>query len=580
MNARDHTLMRYGLFAALLSLVGCYGEMPAPVATPVEDAAASEPASTGDTSPGDGDEPTPADVASAVEDLDPPLESDAPPVMRRLTASQYRHTLSDWFGPDLVVPTSLERDGRSEGLYSVGASVNGLSSLGVERYVKGAVSVAVQLIEFVPIRSELIDCAALADDQACLTELVHLWGPRLWRRPLTDDEHADLVTLGQNASAVLGSVEEGIRYVMTAILASPHFIYTHGISSEGHESSGAYTGWQMATRLALFLWDSGPDDALLAAAEAGDLSDVVRLREVVQGMLADPRARRGLRAFADDWLELDGLLELSKDPSVFPYFSPDIGVQAREETLRLLEHLVFDADTDFRTLMTTRTTFVTRRLAGLYGVPAPDVETFAQIELPADGVRAGLLGHASVLSLHASPNRSSPTLRGVFVRERLLCQHMPSPPANVDTTIPDGSSDAPTMRERLAVHLETPSCAGCHELTDLIGLSMENFDGMGGFRATENGAVIDPSGSLDGDEFADAVGLGHAVSTHPDFVPCLVDTLWAFANGRMPEAAETPQLDALASRFGTADFRLSALLEDIAMSAAFRHVGAVEEVTP
>ena len=569
--------MRLGLLFALLSLGGCYGEGPPPF-DPDADLGMSS-----DTVIAPIEEPALEDVGTPVDEpvaLDPDLESDAPPVMRRLTASQYRHTLEDWFGPGLVPPTNLEPDGRSEGLYAVGASVNGLSSLGVERYVKGAVSVAVQLIDFAPIRSELIDCTALPDDEACLGELVDLWARRLWRRPVTEAEHDRLVALGQNATDVLGSVEEGIRYVMTAIIASPHFIYTHGVSSEGSETSGVYSGWQMATRLALFIWDSGPDEALLDAAEAGDLDDPDRLREIVRAMLADARARRGIRAFADDWLELDGLLDISKDPAVFPYFSPDIGQQAREETLRLLEHIVFDADADFRTLMTTRTTFVTRRLAGLYGVPAPDVDAFAQVELPADGVRSGLLGHASVLSLHASPNRSSPTLRGVFVRERLLCQHMPSPPANVDTTIPDGSSDAPTMRERLEVHLETPACAGCHELTDLIGLSLEQFDGLGGFRATENDAIIDPSGVLDGEEFSDAVGLGQAVSNHPDFVPCVVDTLWAFANGRMPESAESPQLDALASRFSNSNYRFVTLLEDIAMSAAFRHVGPIEEVAP
>ena len=165
----------------------------------------------------------------------------------------------------------------------------------------------------------------------------------------------------------------------------------------------------------------------------------------------------GRGAFAQDWLELDGLSHLSKDPETFAYFSPDIGQQAREETLSLFEYLVLDADADFRTLLTTRATFVNRRLAALYGIPSVAVEGFELVTLPDDGPRAGLLGHASVLSLHASPNRSSPTLRGLFIRERLLCQNMPSPPANVDTTIPESSEDAPTMRDRLQIHLETPA---------------------------------------------------------------------------------------------------------------------------
>jgi hypothetical protein len=333
----------------------------------------------------------------------------------------------------------------------------------------------------------------------------------------------------------------------------------------------------MASRLAFFLWNSGPDDALLQAAAAGDLADTDTLREVVRDMLTDDRARRGVRAFADDWLELDGLVELGKDPSAFAYFSPKVGQNAREETLSVFEHLVIDADADFRTLMTTRTTFVNSRLAALYGVPSPAVHGFGQTTLPDDGPRAGLLGHASVLALHASPNRSSPTLRGLFVRERLLCQAMPPPPANVDTTIPESSADAPTMRERLAVHLETPACAGCHLMTDPIGLGLERFDGLGGFRATENDALIDPSGAIDGADFDDARGLGEALANHPAFVPCIVDTLWEYANGRLSQSADHLQTDDLVTRFESSGYQLLSLLEDVVLSHGFRHVGSLEE---
>ena len=562
-----------------LSVLGCYGEVP-PVSEPAQEhVEVVEHADVEDPDPSEVVQDAEVDAAPVEISLNPAIEGDPSPALRRLTATQYRHTLSDWFGPELVVPSMLEPDARSEGLYAVGASVNGVSSLGVERYVNGAKSVASQLVTYAPLRAALIDCSSLSDD-ACLTTLIDTWGLRLWRRPPSDAERARVLQVAEVAMESLGGLEEGIRYAMTTLLASPHFLYAHGISAEGAEASGHYSDWQVATRLALFLWDSGPDAALLAEAAAGTLSDPEHLRAVVQGMLADARARRGLKAFVDDWLELDLLSQLNKDPSVFPYFSPDIGQQAREETLRLIEHLVFDSAADFRTLMTTRTTFVTRRLAGLYGVVAPEVEDYAQISLPEEGPRAGLLGHASVLAAHASPNRSSPTLRGVFVRERLLCQHMPSPPANVDTTIPDGSADAPTMRERLQVHLESPACSGCHALTDLIGLGLERFDGLGGFRESENGVPIDPSGDLDAHDFDDAVGLGQAIAEHPDFVPCIVDTLWSFANGRVATAAEVPQLDALVARFEASDHRMLTLLEDIVMSEAFRRVGALAEGGP
>ena len=166
-------------------------------------------------------------------------------------------------------------------------------------------------------------------------------------------------------------------------------------------------------------------------------------------MLADPRARRGLHAFADDWLELDALREPREDPTTFPYFSPDVGNQpvmrpcssSSTSSLRVTRTSGEDGDANHLRDPSPR---------GRTGSRPPD--TFAKITLPEDGVRAGLLGHASVLALHASPNRSSPTLRGSSF-ESASSVSMPSPPANVDTTIPEGSEDAPTMRERLEVHL-------------------------------------------------------------------------------------------------------------------------------
>jgi len=533
-------------------LAGCYGDIP--------------------TTDWDATE----DDALADLPLNPESAAAPHPVLRRLTASQYRHTLSDWFGDALVLPSTLEPDGRSEGLYAVGASLNGLSTLGVERYFNGARAMASQLTGLAPLRDTLVDCDQDGTD-ACLERVIETWTLRLWRRPSTEPERERLLTVAQGAHDTLGDFDQGLRYAMTAILASPHFLYVHGEGEEGDsDDPRPYTDWEMASRLALLLWNSGPDDALLAAAAAGELTGTDRLRDTVRDMLSDARARRGVRAFAEDWLELDGLLHLTKDPEAFAYFSPDIGAQAREETLALFEHLVIDEDTDLRTLLTTRTTFVNRRLAALYGVPAAAVDGFAQVSLPEDGARAGLLGHASVLALHASPNRSSPTLRGLFVRERLLCQDMPSPPANVDTTIPESSIDAPTMRERLAVHLETPGCSSCHEMTDLIGLGLERFDGLGGFRALENAVPIDPSGDLDGVPFADARGLGAALADHPAFARCLVETVWAYANGRVRALDERDLIDAMLARFEASDHRLLALLEDVAISDGFRRVGEAQ----
>ena len=531
------------------------------------------PSETTGSTQGDADAGTPEVTPLSRDeiDLDPGVAEAPAATLRRLTSSQYRNTLSQWFGEELVPPTSLEPDSPSAGLYAVGASVNGLSALGVERYFSAAKNVAAQLVEYAPLRDAVLVCDPGADEQGCLATIVNTWGLRLWRRPLTDEESARILAVANEAIEVLGTFDEGMRYALITLLSSPKFLYVHA-ATDGDEAR-PYDSWEMATRLALFLWNSGPDEGLLEAAAAGLLTDSADLLGVVHGMLAHDRARRGIRAFTDDWLELDLLETLGKDPEAFLYFSPDIGILAREETRALVEHLVFAEDADFRTLMTTTTTFADRRLAAIYGVEAGAPDGFAQVSLPEDGPRAGLLGHVGVLALHASPNRSSPTLRGVFVRERLLCQTMPPPPANVDTTIPEGSENAQTMRERLSVHLESPACAGCHALTDLVGLSLERFDGLGSYRTTENGAVIDPSGTMDGFIYEDARGLGETIAQHPGFVACIVDTLWSYANGRERAEEEDAEVGALRDRFAASGYRMLALLEDIVMSEQFRRVG-------
>ncbi|MFT7622801.1 MAG: hypothetical protein ACI9WU_001976 [Myxococcota bacterium] len=547
--------------SACVSL-GCSDSSDAPVSPePVEDVVQPE-ADTG-----------PVDRASLPRNPEELIA--AAPVLRRVSAAQYGNLLRDWFGPDLELPGTLEPDVRVDRLYAVGAGIGGLSGLGADRYFKASRKIAGQLIEIAPLRAVLGNCDGTSDPDGCLTTTIETWTLRLWRRPATQAEVARLKTVADGAIATLGAFDEGLRYAMMAILTSPHFVYVHGTGTDS-ASPRAYTSWEMAERLALFLWASGPDQALLDVAAADGLVDDESLRAVIQTMMADPRARRGLRVFSEDWLALDELEELSKDPALYVHFTPDFGEEAREETLRLVEHLAFDIDTDFRTLLTTRTTFLTRRLASVYAVPATVVDGFGQVTLPADGPRAGLLGHASVLSLYATPNRSSPTLRGRFVREHLLCQTMPEPPANVDTTIPEASASAPTMRERLAGHLEIPGCASCHLLTDPVGLGLEQFDGLGAYRTTENDAIIDPTGDLDGHAFLDGAGVGEAVANHPALVPCLVDTVWAYANGRTRSKDDRAQTLLLGARFAASGHRLLTLLEDVAMSDGFRHLSSPE----
>jgi hypothetical protein len=275
-------------------------------------------------------------------------------------------------------------------------------------------------------------------------------------------------------------------------------------------------------------------------------------------------------------LQLYALDDLSKDPSVFVLASATLGPAAREETLRGLEHIVLQADEDYRTIFTTQRAFIDRELATLYEVRAPAREGFGETWLDASGGRRGLLGQAAFLAANAHAVSSSATKRGVFIREVLLCQDMPPPPAGVDTSIPEPSEDAVTLRDRVAVHLTDPTCASCHKLTDPIGLGLENFDGLGGWRLTENGGTIDPSGELDGAAFADAWALGQVLFDHPRTGPCLTETLFNYAVGHAMVESEEPTVEHLAESFALASYSVKALLAQIATSPGFRTAGEVE----
>jgi hypothetical protein len=508
-----------------------------------------------------------------------------PPVTRRLTASQYEHALRDLFGDDLYVPAAPEPDLRLDGLARLGASEVSISPRGVERYEAAAYAVAAQAVE--EGRRAWMGCEPAGEtDEACTRVALSALGRRAWRRPLTPEELDVMVEVAVHAEEVLAAEDdvsapfyEGLQYGVALILQSPDFLMRPERGAPADDGVRRYTGVEMASRLSFFLWDSLPDEELLAAAEAGELDTEVGLEVQVDRMIADPKARRGLRAWTDDLLDLGRLEGMQKDPEAFRFLRDGLFESAREETLRVMEHVVFDRDVDVGELLTSRETFVDRTLAMLYNVRAPAREGFGPVELAAEGARVGLFGHASLLSLHAHPRSSSATLRGKFVRTTLLCGKVPSPPANVDTSIPEPSPDAPTLRDRIGAHLEVPSCRACHQLMDPIGLAFENFDGVGVFRATEAGATIDPSGELDGVSYPDLAGLAEAVRAHEDFLPCLVQQVTRAALGHDPEE-EAEAMVWLLERFDADEHRLLSLWRALALSPLFRTVGADLEGAP
>jgi len=522
--------------------------------------------------------------------LAPPVEVSPPePSLTRLTQAQYGNAVLDLLGADIAVPSSLEPDVALEYLIAIGASSTTISPRGAEKYEEAARSIARQVYENSELRESLTTCEDIAGWTACYGEFAADFGRRVWRRPLTTAEVEVLVELAIQAQLALGQSTDasvmaddyyrGVEMVMTALLQSPYFLYRVELGEAAPDSSTdrRVTAYEMASRLSFFLWNSIPDEALLDEAESEALMTMAGRQAQVERMIEDPRLARSVRNFFWEWWQLFELDELTKDPTIYKHYSADLGEMAAEETLQLVEHVVLDRDADIAELLTTRTTFVNRRLAAIYNIPAAVQDGFGMTQLPSDGHRRGFLGQVSYLAQNAHPVSTSATLRGLFVREILLCEKIPPPLSEVNTALPEPSPDAKTMRERLTVHMEDPTCATCHKLTDLIGLTLENFDGIGRFRWTENGETIDASGELDGTLYDNALGLHDALAANPKFANCAVNKVYAYALGRSVVPGDAQQVVQLSERFQSNGRRFKQLMMDVALSSGFERLG---EVTP
>jgi hypothetical protein len=510
-----------------------------------------------------------------------PKTKGAPPDARRLTEEQYRNVIADVFGSAVVVSGRFDTPVRTEGLLAVGAREATVTAGGLRQYDETARAVATQVLSE-PMRGFLVPCelsSRTAFDEACATSFIGQVGRLLFRRPLTDEEVTTRVAMVRQASEALGRFEDGLHIGLSSLLVDPRFLFVAERIEPDPRGSGAprLDGYAVASRLSFLLWNSGPDDALLTAAETGALHDQAKLEAQVERMMASPRLETGVRAFFNDMLKFNDFKFLEKDTVIYPVFGVAAAQDAREQTLRTIAHHVIDQDADYRDLFTTRKTFMTRTLGQIYRVQvtAPK-DVWEPYEFPANDIRMGIQSHLGFLALHSHPGRSSPTLRGKAIRNTLLCQEVPDPPPDVDfTEFNNPNSPSKTARQRLGAHSTSPACAGCHRITDPIGLALENFDGAGQFRATENGAAIDVSGDLDGIAFDDASGVGPALRANPAVASCLVGRLYAYASGHTlgPKDELAGYLE---ERFAADGYRVKALLTRIATSKALYAVSELE----
>ncbi len=513
-----------------------------------------------------------------------PKTSGAPPDVRRLTEEQYRNIIADVFGSAVVVSGRFDMPVRTEGLLAVGAREATVTAGAIRQFDETARAVATQVLSE-PLRSFLLPCAfsnQMPFDDACAASFIGQVGRLLFRQPLTDDEIRVRVKMARQASESLGRFEDGLHIALSSMLVDPQFLFVTERIEPDTKAPGQsrLESYSIAGRLSFLLWNSGPDEALLAAAEAGELHEQAGLEAQVDRMLASPRLETGVRAFFGDMLKFADFKFLEKDTDIYPVFGAAAVKDAREQTLRSIAYHVIDEDADYRDLFTTRQTFMTRALGQIYRVQvAAEDGVWVPFEFPVGDFRSGIQSHLGFLALHSHPGRSSPTLRGKAIRNTLLCQQVPDPPPDVDFTgFNNPGSPSKTARQRLDAHATSPACAGCHRITDPIGLALENFDGAGQFRTAENGEVIDVGGQLDGIAFNDASGVGLALRANPAINSCLVLRLYAYASGRTL-GPKDPFAGYLEERFATDGYRVKALFRRIATSEAFYAVSAVSPAT-
>jgi hypothetical protein len=502
--------------------------------------------------------------------------------VRRLTEPQYRQAIADVFGSDIEVIGRFEPDLRVDGLIAVGTSAVSVTASGLEQYEAIAREIARQVVS-PERRTKLIGCVPDPGTPTCVNAFIKSVGAKLFRRPLSASEVEAATANAVNASKQLGDGYAGIAASLVGLLTAPDFLFRIPITVPAQSDAKSLTldAWSKATQLSFFLWNAPPDDALMSAAAAGELDDSEGLRRQIDRLIASPRLAEGVRAFFDDFLQLDGLNTLSKDAQIFPAFVGAVTVDAREQTLRTITDHLIARRGDYRDLFTTRRLAMNRVLSPIYEVPAPE-RGWSFHEFPADDPRGGLLTHVSFLALHSHSGRTSPTLRGKALREILMCETVPTPPANVNFTIVQdvSNSQLKTTRDRLEAHLSDPECVTCHKLTDPIGLALEKFDGLGRFRQTENAVPIDTATRLDDASFDGAAQLGQVLHDDPAVTSCFVRSLFRYATGRNLDRAERPFIDYLEQRFADARHQVPELMRVIAGSDTFYAVARDSSTAP
>ncbi|HKO47664.1 MAG TPA: DUF1592 domain-containing protein [Polyangiaceae bacterium] len=493
-----------------------------------------------------------------------------------LTRAQYDATISDLLGDNSQPSLSFPAENQVSG-FNNNTEVHIANPLLVEQFMAAAEGIARRAIANL---AALAPCAgtSTAEQASCGANFVESFGKRAFRRPLLSDEAQAFNTLFSGLNATRG-YQAAVELTMQAVLQSPQFLYRLDSERAPTPETGAVAldSYQLAARLSYFLTGSMPDPQLFAAADAKALSSVAEIETQARRLLESTRAKAMVRDFNRQWLQLDQLSGLARNPPQGMADVKGIGADYRESLLQFLDQ-VFWEQGDLNSLFLSPTTFVNARLGHVLGLAGP-ASGFAAVSAAPGGV--GLLSQPGLMAMLAHADQSGPIQRGVFLRQRILCLEVPPPPPGLNPVPPDPDPKL-TTRERFAVHTASRDCSGCHRLIDGAGFGFENYDQLGRYRTQENGIKVDASGlmvatgesALDG-PYTGVSELSNRLALSPRVERCLATSWYRYAMGRVETAADGCSLREVEQKFHASGGRFEELLVAVTLSEAFRYRPAI-----
>lgn len=489
-----------------------------------------------------------------------------PSAGRRLTKNEYVNTVADVLGPLAATQANklLQDDFPSGTRFRNDLTAVAVSYSRLEDYDDVAAEVAAVVPE-----ATLSGFAPCTDSsRACQTGFVNELGSVLYRRPLSSPELENLGRLFVSTATTDTPFDRGARAVLQVMLQSPYFLY------KLERLGPTPDGYEIATRLSFTLWQSGPDRTLLDAAKAGSLATPVGVAAAAADMLDDPRARRGVRGFGDDWLRLYN--NLTRVPDSALGLTQPVFEAMRAESLRFVERILLDERAPLARLLSDRKSEFGPELAGFYGV---EVSPDGHYDFSAEPKRVGLLTQLAVLGSRVYGGRASIVHRGLAVAEDLLCVVVPpEPPTALGEVLPitlaTQAAAGGSERQQLAAHSSHPTCAACHLKFEPFGFALENYDVAGRYRdvddrnnvLTGNGEVM-----LDGRRqvFANVGEFAKILSESPTAKQCLVRKFSQYALGRELEGVDDSLVAAVLRAIGESEGTYPGMINALAETGVF-----------